>query len=167
MKLRPFLLVATAFLLVGGCLSLPGGTVTDSHTHSPSTSSGPVTVSQSLPSENYFVRNGTLYVNRTESRIGGTSCRSVGFDAVKRTVEHRLDRGVWASMSSDRDGIRIKVLRVTELDRDGNVIDTPAMSYRRLESATPGEAIVAIETNRSTISCEFSITVENQTVRND
>lgn len=104
-------------------------------------------------------RNDTLAVERSSGECGVVAAEAVEDAIYERLTETPDPTNVYTSLERDEDGERVAVYLQTTIDRDDNVVSTPAVSEERVESVAPTTVTATIQADNGTQSCTYPVTV--------
>lgn len=97
-----------------------------------------------------------------------TECASAAATRVGEVVSERLggaDEGIATGVTYERGEATALVVHQTTLDRDGDVVSEPTVSYRRVKRVAPERARVALSFAGRTRECEVPVETRQTTIR--
>ncbi|WP_132059595.1 hypothetical protein [Halorussus amylolyticus] len=98
-----------------------------------------------------------------------TECASVGAERVNEAMSERLGdaEGVSAGVTNDDGELKIFVAHETTLNRDGDVISEPNVSYDRVRQVAPERAEVTLTLSGRSRSCVVSVATREQEIQQE
>lgn len=107
-----------------------------------------------------------VYDTMNFEQWGGIQCRETMGDGVMTILHRNTETTLSGILLEYPTGDRqITVRRTTTLDRDGNVVSEPSISFQRLSTVTPNEAAATLTFANRSYSCRADVAVTNQTVQ--
>jgi hypothetical protein len=97
-----------------------------------------------------------------------TECASAAARRVGEAIDERLGGphdGVTTGVTTEESERTVLVEHQTLVDRDGEVVSEPSVSYRRVRRVAPERAIVEVTFAGQTRECEVPVTTRQATIR--
>lgn len=97
-----------------------------------------------------------------------TECASTGAERVGEAMAERLggnDEGISTGVTMEDGEKSALVEHQTRLDREGDLISEPSVSYRRVKRVAPERVVVELTFAGRTRTCEVPVTTRQSTIR--
>lgn len=97
-----------------------------------------------------------------------TECASAAAERVGEVLAERLggnDDGIATGVTTETGEKTALVEHQTRLDREGDLISEPAVSFRRVKRVAPERVIVELTFSGRTRTCEVPVTTRESTIR--
>ena len=104
-----------------------------------------------------------VYTSRPFEEWARVECPYIGLERVESLLKTRLDgraQGITASVTTRSDTGTIVVSYTTTLDREGEVVSKPVVSFERLERAAPTAVVVSMSLDGRTHRCRVPVETE-------